>query len=309
MDRVAASPLGRRIGMTRILAFGAAVVGALWALPSPGAEVVRLWEGAAPLAMGETEKDIPTLTIYRPEAGKGNGCAMVVCPGGGYGGLAKDHEGKQIGEWLSGLGVTAFELHYRLAPYKHPVPMIDVQRAIRTVRAKAGEYEIDPKRVGIIGFSAGGHLASTAATHFGEMVEVEIMDEVDKQSARPDFAVLCYPVISMEVGTTHGGSRKNLLGENPDPKLVEHMSNDRAVTKETPPVFLFHTAEDAAVLPENSILFFAACRKAGVPVEMHVFEKGRHGVGLAQDDPVLKEWPGLCERWMRSKGWLGKEGD
>jgi len=296
--------------MSRFAAVGVMAAVVFATVPGRAAEGIRLWEGPAPLAQGETEKDIPTLTIYRPEAGKANGCAMVVCPGGGYGGLAVDHEGKQIGEWLSSLGVTAFELHYRLAPYKHPVPMIDVQRAIRTVRAKAGEYGVDPKRVGIIGFSAGGHLASTAATHFDEMVEVEIMDDVDKQSARPDFAVLCYPVISMEVGTTHGGSRKNLLGENPDPKLVEHMSNDRAVTKETPPIFLFHTAEDAAVLPENSILFFAACRKAGVPCEMHVFEKGRHGVGLAQDDPELKEWPGLCERWLRSHGWLeGKSGE
>lgn len=271
-----------------------------------GAEVIRLWEGPAPLAMGESEKDVPTLTVYRPREGKANGCAIVVCPGGGYGGLAVDHEGKQIGEWLSSLGVTAFELHYRLAPYRHPVPMIDVQRAIRTVRARAGEYGVDAKRVGILGFSAGGHLASTAATHFNDR-PVEPGDDVDRQGARPDFAVLCYPVISMEDGTTHGGSKKNLLGENPDPKLVESLSNDRAVTKETPPVFLFHTAEDAAVLPENSVLFFAACRKAGVPVEMHVFERGRHGVGLAQGDPVLAGWPGLCERWLEMHGWLERE--
>lgn len=268
-----------------------------------GGEVIRLWDGPAPLAMGETEKDIPTLTVYRPQDGKGNGCAIVVCPGGGYGGLAVDHEGKQIGEWLSSLDVTAFELHYRLAPYRHPVPMTDVQRAIRTVRARAGEYGVDADRVGILGFSAGGHLASTAATHFNERA-VEAVDEVDRQSARPDFVVLCYPVISMEDGTTHAGSKKNLLGENPDPKLVAQMSNDRAVTKETPPAFLFHTAEDAAVLSENSVLFFAACRKAGVPVEMHIFERGRHGVGLAQTDPVLAEWPGLCERWLAMHGWL-----
>ncbi|HEX6987001.1 MAG TPA: alpha/beta hydrolase [Planctomycetaceae bacterium] len=265
--------------------------------------VIRLWDGPAPLAKGESEKDVPTLTVYRPAADKANGCAMVICPGGGYGSLAVDHEGKQVGEWLSSLGVTAFELHYRLAPYRHPVPLIDVQRAIRTVRAKADEFEIDPRRVGILGFSAGGHLASTAATHFDDR-PVEPADAIDRQSARPDFAVLAYPVITFDDATTHAGSKRNLLGENPDPALVRSLSNENAVTKETPPVFLFHTAEDTAVPPENSLLFFAACRRAGVPAELHVFERGRHGVGLAQNDPVLAAWPRLCERWLRMHGWL-----
>lgn len=291
-----------------LLACGVTVLIVATAAAQSGSEarphtVLRLWDSAAPLAQGETAKDIPSLTVYRPEPGTANGCAIVVCPGGGYGGLATDHEGRQIGHWLSSLGITAFELHYRLAPYRHPVPLIDVQRAIRTVRAKADDYGIEANQVGIMGFSAGGHLASTAATHFND-VPVEPADAVDRQSARPDFAILCYPVITFQDGTTHGGSKKNLLGPEPDPELVRSLSNENAVTERTPPVFLFHTAEDTAVPPENSVLFFTACRKAGVPVEMHIFEHGRHGVGLAQDDPVLSAWPKLCERWLTRHGWL-----
>jgi len=270
---------------------------------SPARHVVRLWEGPAPMAKGESEKDVPTLTIYKPQGGTVTRTAVVICPGGGYGGLAADHEGKQIGEWMSSLGITAFELHYRLSPYRHPVPMIDVQRAIRTVRARAEEFDIDPQRIGIIGFSAGGHLASTAATHFNER-PIEPADEIDQASARPDFAVLAYPVITLDDAHTHAGSKKNLLGEKPDANLVTLMSNDLAVTKETPPTFLFHTAADTAVPVENSLLFYAACRRAGVPSEMHVFETGRHGVGLAQTDPVLSEWPHLCERWLKMHSFL-----
>lgn len=271
-----------------------------------GRPVIRLWEGFAPMAKGESEKDIPTLTIYKPQGETVTRTAVVICPGGGYGGLAADHEGRQIGEWMSSQGVTAFELHYRLSPYRHPVPMIDVQRAIRTVRARAKEFNIDSQKIGIIGFSAGGHLASTAATHFNERT-IEPADEIDRVSARPDFAVLAYPVITFDDAHTHAGSKKNLLGENPDANLVILMSNDRAVTKETPPTFLFHTVADTAVPVENSLLFFAACRRAGVPVELHVFETGRHGVGLAQNDPVLSEWPHLCERWLKMHGFLEME--
>jgi acetyl esterase/lipase len=181
--------------------------------------------------------------------------------------------------------------------------MIDVQRAVRTVRAKAKEFGFDPQRVGIVGFSAGGHLASTAATHFNEQ-PLEPADDIDRVSARPDFAVLAYPVITFDDAHTHAGSKKNLLGENPDQSLVKSMSNDLAVTKQTPPTFLFHTAADTAVPVENSLLFFAACRRAGVPAELHVFETGRHGLGLAQTDPVLSEWPHLCERWLGLHGFL-----
>lgn len=291
-----------------LLAFGLAAVMCGSAIAQDQAAkaerpVLRLWEGPAPLAKGETEKDVPTLTIYQPAADQANGCAIVVCPGGGYGGLAIDHEGKQIGEWLSSIGITAFELHYRLAPYRHPVPLIDVQRAIRTVRSRAEEFNIDTNRVGILGFSAGGHLASTAATHFFDK-SIEPQDDVDRESATPTFAILAYPVISLADGTTHGGSKKNLLGPDPDAELVKSLSNQNAVTEQTPPVFLFHTVEDKAVPVENSILFFEACRREKVPVEMHIFEHGRHGVGLAQDDPALSAWPKLCEHWMARHGFL-----
>lgn len=269
-------------------------------------KVLRLWEGPAPLANGEGEKDTPTLTVYFPAEGQANGGAIIVCPGGGYGGLATDHEGKQIGEWLSSIGITAFELHYRLAPYRHPVPMIDVQRAIRTVRSKAKDFEIDPQRIGILGFSAGGHLASTAATHFNDR-PIEPADEIDRASARPDFAILAYPVISMDDAITHAGSKRNLLGPEPDPALVSSLSNDKAVTKETPPTFLFHTYDDTVVKAENSVLFYLACRRAGVPSELHIFEPGRHGVGLAQADPMLSVWPVLCERWIQLHGFLTRK--
>ena len=275
--------------------------------------VMRLWDGPAPLARGKTPADIPTLTLRRPPRETSNGTAVVICPGGGYGTLVTSYEGEEVAHWLTSLGVTTFVLHYRVAPYQHPAPLIDVQRAIRTVRASAQELGIDPQRVGIIGFSAGGHLASTAATRFDDE-PVPPADEIDRLSARPDFAIMAYPVISMEQGVTHAGSRKRLLGANPDPALVESLSTDRAVTKQTPPVFLFHTAADTAVPAENSIRFFRACLKAGVPAELHVFEHGKHGVGLAQDEPGLKMWPSLCEAWMTRHGWLpavgaGEAGD
>lgn len=268
-----------------------------------GETVVRLWDGSAPLATGKTPADIPTLTVFPSPAEQANGTAVIICPGGGYGTLVTSYEGDEVARWLNTLGVTAFVLRYRVAPYRHPAPLIDVQRAIRSVRARAEEFGINAKRVGVMGFSAGGHVASTAATHFDEE-SIPPADAVDRLSARPDFAILAYPVISMEEGVTHGGSRKNLLGPNPDPALVETMSADAAVTKETPPVFLFHTAADTAVPAENSLRFFRACLKAGVPAELHIFEHGRHGVGLAQDDPGLKVWPALCEAWMKRHGWL-----
>jgi acetyl esterase/lipase len=273
---------------------------------------VRLWSGQAPGAQGEATEDVPTVTVYRAPEDRANGAAVVVCPGGGYGFLAVDHEGKQIAEWFNSLGVTAAVLRYRIAPkYHHPAPMLDVQRAIRLVRSKASEWKIDPKRVGVIGFSAGGHLASTAATHF-DAGDPKAADPVDRESCRPDVAILGYPVISMQEGTTHGGSRKNLLGDNPPTALVELMSNELQVTAETPPTFIVQTDEDAAVPAENSLLFVAALRKAKVPVEFHLFEKGQHGLGLGGGAPDLGvpgyppfgAWPKLCESWLRIRGFL-----
>lgn len=266
--------------------------------------VQLLWPTAAPGAMGTEDIDKPTLTLFPAAPEKANGAAVVICPGGGYGHLAVNHEGVQIAQWLNSHGVSAFMLKYRLGPkYHHPAPMLDVQRALRTVRAHAKDWKLDPQRVGIIGFSAGGHLASTAATHF-DAGQPDAADEIDRQSCRPDFAILCYPVITMALETTHRGSRNNLLGENPDEALVKLMSNELQVTDKTPPTFLFHTTEDTAVLPKNSLLFYDALCAVKVPAELHIYEKGRHGVGLAADDPVLSTWAGRCIDWLKARGLL-----
>ncbi len=271
--------------------------------PAPKVEV--LFPAGAPGATGDTDKDKPTLTVYQPAEGKANGCAVVICPGGGYGHLAVDHEGKQVGEWFNSFGVTAFMLKYRLSPYRHPAPLLDAQRAIRTVRARAKEFGVDPNRIGILGFSAGGHLASTAATKF-DKGNPEAKDEIDKVSCRPDFLILGYPVISFTEPFTHVGSRNNLLGKEASPELIESLSNEKQVTADTPPTFLFHTSGDTGVPPENSVAFYLALRKAKVPAEMHIYEKGGHGVGLAPKDPVLSTWPKRCEAWMGVRGLLGK---
>jgi acetyl esterase/lipase len=262
---------------------------------------ILLWPQGAPGAVGNEDKDKPTLTVFLPQAHKANGAAVVICPGGGYGFLAVDHEGKQIAEWLNSIGVAGFMLKYRLAPrYHHPSPLEDAKKAMRIVRAGAKEWKVDPKRIGIWGFSAGGHLASTVGTHF-DNGKPDAEDPVERVSCRPDFMILAYPVISMEPGTTHSGSRVNLIGKNPDPKLVENLSNEKQVTEQTPPTFLFHTTTDSAVLPENSVQFYLALRKAKVPAELHIFEKGPHGVGLAPKDPVLSTWKDRLEAWMRGR--------
>jgi len=268
--------------------------------------VELLWPSGAPGAVGNEEADRPTLTIYPAPEDKATGAGIVICPGGGYGFLAVDHEGQQIAEWMNSLGVTAGVLRYRIAPrYHHPAPMLDVQRALRLMRSRAEELKVDPAKLGVIGFSAGGHLASTAATHF-DVGNESATDPVDQHSCRPDFAILCYPVITMELPVTHGGSRHNLLGENPDAALVKLMSNDQQVRAETPPTFLVHTTEDTAVLPENSLQFYAALHKAGVPAELHIYEKGPHGVGLAKNIPGVGDWPRACEAWLRVRGVLPK---
>ncbi len=274
--------------------------------PAADPKVEILWPKGAPGAVGAEPADKPTLTIHQPAPEKANGCAVVVCPGGGYGFLALDHEGKQVGEWLGSCGVTAFILSYRIAPrYHHPAPLQDAQRAVRTVRARAKEWSVDPARIGILGFSAGGHLASTAGTHFDEGIAASD-DLIERVSSRPDFMVLCYPVISFTAPYTHTGSRDNLLGKSAPPELVLSFSNELQVTAKTPPAFLFHTTEDTGVPPENSVAFYLAFRKAGVPAELHIYEKGQHGVGLAQKDPVLSTWPDRCRAWMEARGFLGK---
>jgi acetyl esterase/lipase len=266
-----------------------------------------LWPDGAPGAVGNEPVDKPKITVYLAPADRATGAAVMVCPGGGYHVVAADHEGKQIAEWLNSLGVSAFVLQYRLGErYKHPAPLQDAQRAIRMVRSRAKEWGVDPKRVGILGFSAGGHLASTAATHFDDG-RPDAADPIEREGSRPDFAVLCYAVISLVDPTAHAGSRRNLLGDPADPALVELLSNERQVTARTPPTFLWHTADDAAVPVANSILFFEALRQAGVPGELHVFPHGRHGLGLAPDDPAVSQWPRLCATWMEGLGLLKKQ--
>jgi acetyl esterase/lipase len=262
-----------------------------------------LWPGGAPESQGIEDIDKPSLAPYLVPAGRGTGTAVIVCPGGAYGHLAMDHEGDQVAKWLNSLGVSAFVLKYRLGPkYHHPVELWDAQRAIRIVRSKAAEYRLSPDRIGIMGFSAGGHLASTAGTHF-DAVDPANSDPIDRLSSRPDFLVLCYPVISFGE-FAHQGSRRNLLGDNPDPKLVASLSNETQVTARTPPTFLFHTTNDATVPVENSVMFYVALRKAGVPAELHIYERGPHGVGLAPTDEVLSTWPARLADWLRVRGLL-----
>lgn len=269
---------------------------------------IPLWPaGRVPGALGTAETDVPTITVYRPDAGKANGAAVVVCPGGGYGALA-DHEGEPVAKWLNTLGVTGFVLRYRLGPrYHHPVMLGDAARALRWVRTHAAEYALDPGRIGILGFSAGGHLASTVATHFDDGKPGDA-DPIEQHSSRPNVAVLIYPVVTLLPPFAHEGSRRNLLGDNPSQELVRQLSNETQVTKETPPTFLLHTDEDRGVPAENSLNFALALRKAGVPVEMHLYEHGAHGFGLGGSDPVLSGWPALCAAWLKGRGFLAARG-
>lgn len=279
------------------------------ALAAEAAEpkVELLWPDGAPGAVGTEDADKPSLTLWLPPADKANGAAVVICPGGGYGGLAIGHEGKDVAAWLNSFGVAGFMLKYRHAPkYKHPAPLLDAQRALRTVRARAKELGVDPARIGILGFSAGGHLTSTAGTHFDDG-NAEAKDPIDRVSCRPDFMVLVYPVISLTTKYTHGGSKNNLLGKNPDPKLVESLSNELQVTDKTPPTFLMATSGDTGVPAENSVMFYMALREHKIKAEMHIYQNGGHGFGLAPNDPILSTWPGRCEAWMRVNGWLVKK--
>jgi acetyl esterase/lipase len=266
---------------------------------------VLLWPDGAPGAVGTEPEDKPKLTLY-PVPARASGTAVVVCPGGGYRTLASDHEGRQVAEWLNTLGVSAFVLQYRVGPrYRYPAPLDDAQRALRLVRSRAREWGVDPGRVGILGFSAGGHLASTTGTHIDDGHPLSL-DPVEHVSSHPDFMILAYPVISFTAPFTHSGSRQSLLGDTPDPKLVQDLSSELHVTSRTPPTFLFHTADDAAVPVENSLSFCQALHAAQVPVELHVFPKGSHGVGLAPHDPVLSEWPKLCAGWLKAMGLLDR---
>jgi acetyl esterase/lipase len=246
---------------------------------------------------------VPTLTIYRASNPNEAKSAVIVLPGGGYVHLAFDYEGTDVAAWLNKLGISAFVLRYRLGPkYHYPVQLWDAQRAIRYVRAHAPELGIVPERIGVWGFSAGGHLAATAGTHF-DKGDPGAKDEFERQSSRPDFLILAYPVITMEDPYAHQGSLHALLGDKPDPQLVRSLSNETQVNSETPPAFLFHTADDKVVPVQNSINFYLAQKQAGINSEMHIYLHGRHGVGLATNDPVLKSWTERLSDWLTVQGY------
>ena len=245
----------------------------------------------------------PDLSVFLPAPDKANGAAVLICPGGGYGALAFDHEGNAIAKWLNDNGIAGIILKYRLPSDqimkdKSTGPLQDAQEAMRVIRRNASDWKIDPGKVGVIGFSAGGHLASTLSTHYAE----KVYEVKDNSSARPDFSLLIYPVVSFDTTITHRGSRNNLIGIKPDARLVERFSNELQITADTPPAFLVHSADDKAVPVMNSIGYFRGLQKNNIPAELHVFQKGGHGYGLAIDRGTESSWPDLCIRWLKQIG-------
>ena len=282
-------------------------------------KVIDLWNGKVPGAIqsdefkqsvdttaGWVDKQAivkPSLYFYPAPKEKATGTAVVICPGGAYWGLAIKHEGEQVAKWLNSLGVSAFVLKYRLPDdaimkNKSIGPMQDGQRAIRIVRRHAKEWGIDPEKIGIMGFSAGGHLASTISTHYNE----KVYDPDDSTSARPDFSLLIYPVISMDSTITHFGSRVNLLGNNPTPEQVKHFSNELQVNAQTPPAFMVHSLDDGAVSIENSIEYALALRKNKVPSELHLYQSGGHGYGMGRTANTESTWTEACGNWLKARG-------
>jgi len=247
----------------------------------------------------------PVLDMYSAPDKLANGTAIIICPGGGYGALAILHEGSDVASWFNSLGITAFVLKYRLPndaimKNKSIGPMQDGQEAIRIVRRHAKEWNINPQKIGILGFSAGGHLASTLSTHFNE----KVYESKDAISARPDFSILIYPVISMESKITNGWSRDNLLGTNPSKELIEYFSNELHVSKQTPPSFIVHSMDDQAVPVLNSIQYALACKKFKIPCELHIYETGGHGYGLGRSNGTESSWPDDCKKWLKAHGLL-----
>lgn len=297
------SPCMAWLGMACSLLIGAfASHAALANEPAPADIELPLWSGKSPGSLGDEPKDQPKITVRLPESATPTG-ALIICPGGGYGGLAMDHEGRQIVEWANSMGLAAIVCDYRHRGkgYGHPAPLQDAQRAIRLTRAHAKEWNIDPAKVGIIGFSAGGHLVSTVITRFKEP-DPTSDEAIGNHSARPDFAILCYPVISMGSPFSHRGSEVNLLGKDASPELLQQFASERNVVPETPPTFIFHTLEDKAVPPENALVFYQAMVAKKVPGELHIYQTGQHGVGLARTIPGTGDWPLTCQRWLHQLG-------
>lgn len=294
--------------LSSFLAFYASLPATAATVPTAAADVPKaepLWPKGAPGALGKDAQDAPTVQVFLPPAGvPKTATGVVILPGGGYWTVAIDHEGYQVARFLNTLGVAAFVVNYRHAPrYQHPAPIMDAQRTLRLVRSRAGKYNLSPDRIGVMGFSAGGHLAATASTRFDPGTP-SAPDPIDRVSSRPDFTILGYPVISFVAPFSHTGSAEGLLGKDPDPRLLEELSADKRVTHLSPPAFLFHTSEDKGVPPENSIAYYQALRVFRIPAELHIYERGKHGVGLAQNDPILSSWSGRLADWLRTHEWL-----
>lgn len=241
----------------------------------------------------------PVVSVYKPEADAATGAAVVIFPGGGYGGQAIDKEGHFVAQWLADRGVVAMVVPYRCGggKHQHPIPLADAQRAVRLMRSNASEWGVDPKKIGVMGFSAGGHLAATASTLFDLQLE-GIADSLAEVSARPDFSILVYPVISMRPDVSHGGSGRNLLGDSPAEALVSQLSADEQVTAGTPPALIVHSIDDGAVPVANAQRYYDACRKHGVPVEIHLYETGGHGYGMWATEGSVAAWPAVLEGWL-----------
>ena len=270
------------------------------------APLVPLWPNGAPGALGTADTDTPTLETFLPSSNPTK-TGVVIAPGGGYSGLAYGLEGTEVAQWLNAHGVAAFVLKYRLGPkYHHPIELGDAQRALRTVRANAAQYGIAADHIGMMGFSAGGHLTATAGTQF-DAGNAAAADPIDRQSSRPDFLVLAYPVITMEDPYAHKGSRHYLLGDNVTQEQMDAMSAEQHVTAQTPPTFLFQTTDDKTVPVLNSVMFYTALVKAGVPAEIHIFQHGAHGAGLGVGNPQLSGWPDLLVKWMRERGYAAAQ--
>lgn len=282
--------------------YGQAAAGSAKSGATPNGTVIPLWPEGAPRAQGTEDIDKPTIEIFLPAGENPTRTGVVIAPGGGYQHLSMQKEGEDVARWLNDHGVAGFVLRYRLGPkYHHPIELGDAQRALRIVRSRASEFGLASDHIGMWGFSAGGHLTASAGTHF-DAGNSAATDPIDGQSSRPDFLVLAYPVITLEDPYAHAGSRKYLLGESPNPELVSALSLEKDVTAQTPPTFLFTTTDDKTVPVMNSVLFYSALIKAGVPAEMHIFQHGDHGAGLAPANPDLRVWPDLLIKWMRERG-------
>jgi acetyl esterase/lipase len=265
-------------------------------------KTLNVYPGAVPGALGHAAADRPTIDVYLPAANPTHSAVLVI-PGGSYHDVVADREGAEPAQWLAQRGVAAFVLHYRVAPYRYPAPIADAQRAMRLLRSDAADFGFSPDHLGAWGFSAGGHVTSILATLFDNGVPAS-PDAIEHMSDRPDFVILAYPVITMKPEFGHAGSRQNLLGPIPDPALVALLSAEDHVTPMSPPAFVFTTNDDDVVPSQNSMLYVAACQRAGVPVEFHMFEHGHHGVGLAKQQPGLRLWPSLLESWMQQNQWM-----